>query len=232
MKTFQRTLIYMTVTALLVACANTQGPVGSQQSAADSNPCSVGQSAAAGAAAVALITVLSGGRGRDAAKGAVVGAAVGAAVCFAINLQSRQTKTAAQAERDYIRTSSALPAEPVVTVYSSRLQKEVVQRGQPINVNSTLELVNGSRQKVSEVREELVVFSPDGTPFKTGSKSFSSNSAGRFENAFELKLPQGAPQGKYALKTNVYVNGKVVATRDLSTQVVWDGTTATLVASR
>lgn len=82
------------------------------------------------------------------------------------------------------------------------------------------------------VREELSIYNPDGAPFKTGSKPFSANSAGRCENSFEVKLPEGVSQGVYALKTHVYVNGKLAATRDLRTQVVWDGSSGVLVALR
>lgn len=230
-KSIQRSLVYISAAALLGACVTPPGSGGGGQ-AADEDPCSVGKSALVGAAVGAVLGAIVGGNRGGAIKGAALGTGVGVISCVAFNIKSQQTKTAAQAEQDYLRTKKELPSEPVITAYSSQLQRTSVRRGQPVNVNSTLELVNGRNQKVTEVREELVVFNPDGTPFKTGSKAFSSNSAGRYENTFELKLPQGAPQGEYALKTNVYVNGKMMATRDLRTQVVWNGTTGEVVAAR
>lgn len=234
-KTLQRTVVYVTSAALLGACAAPRGqggPSGGQaDSAAGDDPCKVGNSAVAGAVAGAVLGALMNGK-KGAAQGAVAGGALGAAACVAINHQSRQTKSAAQADADYQKARGALPTEPAVVSYSPQLASNSVQRGQLMKVNSSLELVNGTTQPVREVREELVIFNPDGTAFKSGSKPFSANSAGRYENSFEVKLPEGASQGVYSLKTNVYVNGKPTATRDLRTQVVWDGSAGMLVASR
>ena len=231
LKTIQRPVIYITAAALLGACATTEGPGGSkQQGAANEDPCSVGSSALAGALAGALLGALVDGK-NGALRGGAIGAGVGALACVAINVNSRQTKTAAQAEQDYLRTSKALPKEPTVTAYNTQLQSSAVKRGQSLLDSSARELVNGRNQAVNEVKEDLIVCNPDGTPFKTGSKPFTANSAGRFENSFELKLPEGAHQGAYALKTNVYVNGKMLATRDLRTQVVWNGSTGVVVAA-
>jgi len=204
----QRTIVYVTVTAMLGACATTQGPAGQPAAGADTeDPCGVAMSAVTGALAGALLGSIIDGK-KGAVRGAAIGAGTGALACVAINFKSRQTKTASQVEQDYLRSRRTLPAEPEVTAYNAQLQANSVQRGQPLKVHSTLELVNGSSKKVNEVREELVVFNPDGTPFKSGSKPFTTNSAGRFENTFELKLPESAPQGVYALQTNAYVNGK------------------------
>ena len=106
--------------------------------------------------------------------------------------------------------------------YTPQLSASTVKRGQPFKVHSVVELVNGSAQSVNDVREELVVLDPQGQPFKSGSKALASSnkSGGRFENSFELTLPAGVSQGVYGVKTNLYVNGKLAATRDLRTQLV------------
>lgn len=230
-KRFQRTVVCITTVALLGACAAPRGQGRQTGASSDENPCSVGKSALAGAVAGAVFGALVNGA-KGAGQGAVAGGALGAAACVAINYQSRQTKSAAQADVDYQRARGALPSEPTVVSYSPQLAANVVQRGQPMRVNSTLELVNGTTQSVREVREELAIFNPDGTAFKSGSKPFSANTAGRYENTFEVKLPEGVSQGVYALKTNVYVNGKLAATRDLHTQVVWNGNSGFVVALR
>lgn len=230
-KTLQRTVVYVTAAALLGACAAPRGQGGQAGAAGEEDPCSVGKSAVAGAVAGAVLGALLNGK-KGAAQGALAGGALGAAACVAINYKSRQTKSAAQADADYQKARGALPTEPAVVSYSPQLAANTVQRGQPMKVNSSLELVNGTTQPVREVREELAIFNPDGTAFKSGSKPFIANTAGRYENSFEVKLPEGVSQGVYALKTNVFVNGKLVATRDLRTQVVWDGRATVIVASR
>ncbi|MBG6221902.1 MULTISPECIES: hypothetical protein [unclassified Janthinobacterium] len=222
----------LTIAAMLAGCATpTMSPNGGRhdgrhrqdvtQSATDEDPCSVGTSAAAGAAVGALLGALAGGRD-GALKGAAIGGGLAAAGCLAINVNSRQTKTAAQADRDYIRARGALPREPQVVSYTPQLSASTVKRGQPFKVTSVVELVNGSAQSVNDVREELVVLDPQGQPFKSGSKALASSnkSGGRFENSFELTLPAGVSQGLYGIKTNLYVNGKLAATRDLRTQLV------------
>lgn len=228
---FQRAATCVLVAGYLAGCAAPNG--GSRQVAGSDNedPCSVGNSALLGG----FLGALAGGviAGKDGAvKGAMLGGAAGAVSCVAINMNSKQTKTAAQADLDYRRTRGAQPREPVVVSYVPKLSSSKVQRGQPLTVTSELELVNGTAQPIKDVKEELVVFNPDGTPFKTGSKPFTANSGGHFVNSFELTLPSSSPQGVYALKTNLYVNGKLTTTRDLNTQLAWNGNTGVLVASR
>ncbi|MEW6025028.1 MAG: hypothetical protein AB1807_23130 [Pseudomonadota bacterium] len=200
---------------------------------ANDDPCSVGGSALAGAAVGALLGALVDGK-RGAVRGAALGGVTGAAGCVAINARSRQTKSAAQADQEYLRARGRMPREPEVVAYTPVLNSAVVKRGQPFMVSSTVELVNGSTRRVEEVREEIVVLDPSGAPFKQGSKAVASTnrSSGRFENSFELTLPQGVSQGMYGLKTNLYVNGRLAASRDLRTQLVWNGVEGRLVAMR
>ncbi|MGK5080683.1 hypothetical protein [Janthinobacterium sp. HLX7-2] len=232
-KTTLRAAAALTIAAMLAGCATAptnpngmrqdypQGEQNRQAAAANDDPCSVGATAAAGAAVGALLGALAGGK-NGALKGAAIGGGLAAAGCLAINVNSRQTKTAAQADRDYIRARGALPREPQVVSYTPQLSASTVKRGQPFKVTSVVELVNGSAQSVNDVREELVVLDPQGQPFKSGSKALASSnkSGGRFENSFELTLPAGVSQGVYGVKTNLYVNGKLAATRDLRTQLV------------
>ena len=233
-----RAIAALTLAATLAGCA-TMPPGGAAPSAgdgraaADADPCSVGASAAAGAAVGALLGALVNGRD-GVLQGAAIGGGLAAAGCLAFNVQTRQTKTAAQADRDYIRARGALPREPQVVAYTQQLSAATVRRGQPFNIHSVVELVNGSAQGVSDVREELVLSDPQGQPFKSGSKVLSSTNrgGGRFENSFELTLPPGVSQGMYGIRTNLYVNGKLLATRDLRTQLVRRATTAPMLALR
>lgn len=221
--------------SLLAGCVAPQQNGGFSQTEQNNNPqqaqdpCSVGQSALAGAAVGALLGSLIDGK-KGAIKGAALGGATAVVGCLAINSQSRQTKTAAQTDREYVQARGSLPREPQVLSYVPQVSNSVVQRGKPVRVNSVVELVNGSVTPVREVREELVVFDTRGERFKSGSKPLTNNTGGRFENTFELSLPPEASQGAYALKTNLYVNNKLVATRDMRTQLVWNGSTGVLVA--
>jgi hypothetical protein len=230
MKTPMKKIVVLTLLTSLVSGCATTGQSGMSQTqypqggvAAEQDPCAVGSSALLGA-------LMDGKRG--AARGAAAGGIVAALGCVAINSQSRQTRTAAQVDNDFIRTRGRLPAEPQVVSYQPRLNASTVQRGKPVVVNSTVELVNGATTPVMQVREELVVFDQDGKQFKSGSKALTNNSGGRFENSFEITLPKDASQGRYALRTNLYVNGKLSASRDLNTQLVWSEVGQLTVASR
>lgn len=227
------------VAALVSGCATTGtsgmpqgvGQYGNPATAQSDDPCGVGSSALAGAATGALLGLLADGR-RGALRGAAAGGLVGAIGCVIVNSQSRQVRTAAQVDSDFVRSRGRLPAQPQVVSYQPRLNQSTVARGTPVKVTSVVELVNGSTTPIQEVREELVVYGQDGKPFKSGSKPLVNNSGGRFENTFELKLPKDASQGQYRMKTNLYVNGQLSASRDLSTQLVWDGMSGMLVAAR
>ena len=228
----RRLAVYTSIALLLTSCA---APPSRNDSAnansTGSDPCDVTKSALAGAVAGALLGALLAGKS-GAAKGGLAGGALGAATCYTMNVQSQQTKTAAQADMDYKRAHGALQSQPTVVTYAPKVASNSIQRGNKLTVNSTLELANGSAEPIREVQEELQISNPDGTPFKTGSKPFNAKSSGRFENSFDVTLPPNSPQGIYALKANVYINGKQSASRDLRTQLVWDGTTAVLVATR
>lgn len=220
-KSQPKLFVALVTVALLIGCvtpAKNGGNVASSGADSTADPCSLGSSAAAGALTGALLGALTAGK-NGLAKGAVLGGAAGAILCVGINAQSRQTKTASQVEKDYQQSRGALPRDPVLLSYSPQLA-EVTRRGQPVKLASSVELVNGTVQSVYEVREELQVTDTEGRPFKSGSKPLNINSAGRFENTFELKLPENAPQGAYGLKTRLFVNGKLAATRDLKTQLV------------
>lgn len=241
MNTRHKAVAALLLASLIAGCANMPQQGGQQRQAnnpygqqAEADPCSVGTSAVAGAAVGAVLGALLDGK-KGAVKGAALGGAAGALGCYAMNSQTRQTKTAAQADRDYIKTRGALPPEPQVVSYAPQMSSNLVKRGSPMVIKSTVELVNGSVTPVNEVREELVVYDTHGEKIGTKDKPLVNRSGGRFENSFELSLPQQAPQGIYTIKTNLYVNNKLMAKRDMSTQLVWNGSnsdSAVMVAAR
>lgn len=226
--------IYITAIAMATGCANSTNKNLNQDqdqvSSTNEDPCSMGQSVFAGAVTGLLIGAIANGK-KGAGKGALLGGAAGAIACVAINFQSRQTKTSNQVDSEYKNARGQLPAQPKITSYSPKLDSKITQRGQPIKVSSKLEVVNGYSEPVNSIREELLLFNPDSSPFKTGNKPFTANSGGKYENTFDIMLPQGAAQGKYSMITNVYINDKLSATRNLQTQIVLNEDSLWLVAS-
>jgi hypothetical protein len=230
--TSMRWISLLVAGTLLAGCATPPGG-GTTGAADDSDPCSVGKTAAVGALVGALVGAAINGK-NGAMAGAALGGLAGGAGCYAINVRSRQLKTAAQSDQEYVRARGALPPEPRVVSYNAAIDSKIVERGKPFHVVSNVELVNGRQQQIKEVSEELVLLDTEGKPIKNGSKPLVSknSSAGQFENSFELKLPEGVSQGVYPLKTNLYVNGKMVASRDLRAQLVIRDGAAMVVASR
>jgi uncharacterized lipoprotein YmbA len=223
----KKLLVPVVITCLLAGCAAPQ----QNGTAAANDPCSVGTTTAAGAAVGALIGALAGGT-KGALIGAAAGGVIGGAGCYAVNVRSRQLRTAAQVDQDYVEKRGALPPQPQLVSYNVQVSNQAV-RGKPFTVNTEVELVNGRYQQVHEVKEDIVLLNPQGEPFKNGTKPLESSNAtgGRFANTFELTLPPGVSQGVYSMKTNLYVNGTLVASRDLRTQVVIDHGEATVVAA-
>lgn len=218
---FRSTVSACCIAALLAGCATPAG-TGDGTSAND-NPCAPGTSALVGAAAGALIGGLING-GKGAALGAAAGAATGYLACMAYSVQSTQQKTATQVETEYRKKHKGqLPAAPKVTQYNAMVDRNAIQRGAPFTLASTVEVVDGKNQPVRNVREELMLFTPDGKPIMQDPKSkpFTATSAGRYDNAFTLKLPEGVSQGVYGIQTKLYVNEQHVASRDLQAKVVW-----------
>lgn len=197
------------MTLALTACA-----VPPQNSQRSDDPCDSARSAAAGAVLGALAGVWAGGRD-SAVKGAAIGAIAGVVICSQLTLQSKQTKSAAQVDAEQRVRLPALPTTPTLITYSPRLLDTSIVRGQAARLASTIELANGSRETVQEVVEEVVIVDPSGARFRSGTKSFSAASAGRFENSFEIVLPQQAPTGRYTVATNVYLNGRLTASRSV-----------------
>lgn len=100
--------------------------------------------------------------------------------------------------------------------YNPRLRFGAVKRGQPIYIDSNAGFANSHQDAINDVREELTVYGTNGTPFKSGSKPMAGNQGKTYENSFTLILPQTAPQGVYYLKTKLYANGRLLATRNFS----------------
>lgn len=202
------------VPLLLSACATQEGG-----QAADAGP-GTGNTAARCAAfglGGAVIGGLISGK-----KGAVRGAVAGLAACAVVEIASRQTKTSAQVDKQYRASNrNQLPPMARIDTYSTQVSPNgVAKAGDAIKIQSTIRAISGVNEPVQDVKEVLIAYAPTGEEFKRGEKKVNDASgSGEYDNSFTLRLPQGAPQGVYRLKTQVFLNGKPSLVRESSLQL-------------
>jgi hypothetical protein len=198
---------------LLTACATPEGgtPVADNSKRDTAMRC-----AAMGLGGAVIGALISGG------KGATRGAVAGLAACAIVEIASRQTKSSAQVDQQY-RTSNRnqLPPTARIDTYSTMVSPNgVAKAGDAIKIQSTIRAVSGVNEPVQDVKEVLIAYTPTGEEFKRGEKKVNDTvGSGEYDNSFTLRLPQGAPQGVYRLKTQVFLNGKPSLVRESSLQV-------------
>lgn len=213
--------------AALTGCATPNGPGGNTPPAADNTSTAIrcGSMALGGA----VLGGLLGGK-----KGALKGAAVGLAACAVVEVASRQTSSASDVEKNY-RTANrnALPPKAKVLAYTTAVTPQGAARTQePIKVQSTIRAVSGSSEPVREVKEVLIAYGPDGEEFKRGEKIVNDKGgSGEFDNSFTLRLPESAPEGKYKLRTELYLNGALATSNEGMLQVFHGSSVAMLPRS-
>jgi hypothetical protein len=207
----------------LVVCLSAggcQSPGGSPgDSSASSNPCNPAVGALIGGALGAVIN--SDNRG----KGALIGAGIGALACVAVNVASRQTKSATQVEDEYRkRHGGKLPSsDPVVQAYTVSVNPDgQVRAGEKAQVVSNMTVVQGANRPVDEVKEVLTLVGPEGT--KTAEKKANDRSgSGAYENTFNLSFPKEVAPGTYPINTQLYVNGRAAANRKQNLRILAEG---------
>jgi len=213
--------------AALTGCAAPSGPGGpggGNQPTSDNSTTAIrcGSMALGGA----VLGGLLGGK-----KGALKGAAVGLAACAVVEVASRRTSSSADVERTY-RTANrnALPPKAKIVAYTTAVTPQGVARTmEPIKVQSTIRAVSGTGEPVREVKEVLIAYGPDGEEFKRGEKIVNDKGgSGEFDNSFTLRLPEGAPEGVYKLRTQLYLNGAMASTNEGALQVFRGGKVALL----
>ena len=172
--------------------------------------------------------VLGAGAGAlaEGERGAYVGAAAGVAACFVINAQSKRTRSAQDVESDYRSRYAQLPEQPEVLRYDTQLSAANVRRGEPLRVISNIEAVDGRSTPIQQVKEEIRIYEPgQNQPFKKGEKVASTTrGSGGYENTFTITFPSSMPQGRYAIETDLFVNGERATRGTQQIQVVFDGT--------
>ncbi len=159
----------------------------------------------------------------DGKKGAGKGALAGLAACAVVEVVSRQSKSGTEVEGDYKKTNQGkLPAKAELVAYDTTLNPDAtLKRGDALKIQSTIRVVAGTKEPINEVRETLIAYSPAGEEFKRGEKKANAGAgSGEYVNTFTLKLPDGAPQGTYTIKTIVSINGREVSTEPRPIQIV------------
>jgi hypothetical protein len=220
----------LAIAGILSGCATIGNKDESGQAAGAANPCNPATAAVIGG----VIGGLLGSRDANAGGGAVIGAALAGIACGIYNtVSTKQVKTAQQADTDFKNINGGrLPDLPTVTTYFASMESSQYKRGQTAKIKSVAELVNGTREPIRSVREEVVMLDTEGKPIEGNKKDkpFTATAGGRFENTFEFTFPEQAPQRRYDFMTRLYVNDKMVRTQRMFTQVAADGQSYELLA--
>jgi hypothetical protein len=167
----------------------------------------------AGAIVGALLGGILGGD-KHRGEGAVIGAGLGALACVAVN--SRQTKPAAQVEKDYRqRHAGNLPTgRPIVQVYDVEIRPDNrVRAGDKVQVVSSINVVRGTKGPVEEVKEELMLTDPEGRTKTAGKLAIDTPGSGAYVNTFTLTFPKDVAPGTYRIQTRLVVNGNRATVR-------------------
>jgi hypothetical protein len=198
-------------------------------SASSSGECSALKTGAAGMLiGAALGAAVNGSKG--AAQGAAAGAAIGAIGCMTMNYKSKKVRSAEVVNDEYIRENRQLPAKPVVTTYDISVPRNVV-RGNVVNVDSSMTVVDGQYEPINAMEEKLYIVSPDGKRKALKSKApMDLTGGGEYSNSFSFTPPQGAPEGMYTLESELYINQKLADKTKANMQLAYDGHGAMMLA--
>jgi len=198
-----------------VPAANPGAAPGPQPAA---DPCNTAGAAVLGALAGALL----GGRNHRLA-GAAAGGGLGALACLAYNYHSQQVKSSQQVAAEFeSQHQGQLPAQATISRYETRFDpSNQIHPGAGANLDSLIEVVPGADGQAPVVEEEINMYGPDGKLLRTARKPANSNGqAGAYQTQFTFKLPEGVPQGVYAFRTSLYLNGSKVQEGGADLQVV------------
>ena len=216
-----------TACTLVVGCATVPGGRSvSSTGTPENNPCNPVVAGIGGALIGALLgSVVGGGnRSRNAATGAVILGGAALATCMAYNYRTRQTATAEQVDRAAaIQNGGTLPPGPTVRSYNIQANTTNLKRGgTPLSLTSEIVVADGRFQKVQSVEEVLYARVPNASEFvRVKAKAPQSiNAAGGYQDSFDFpSMRPGVPEGRYDYRTDLLVNGQVMASRSISTSV-------------
>lgn len=215
----RNSVIAAVVTAILTAGCATPGDSSGSQSASGGGPgdCDAGIAALAGAVVGGLLA-----QGNNRVRGAALGAGLASLVCMTWNYNVKQTKTAEQVQTEYRSANRGqLPDHNKVVGYDIRFDPGAkVSPGGKVMVVSNIVVVQGTADPKPALEEELTLIRPDGSEVKSRKKANEGQGAGSYTTNYSMTMPAGVPQGIYPVKMALFMNGKKVAGKDMSMQVV------------
>lgn len=209
------------VLAMTSGCAQLPSQPGSggpsTGSAASAGSCNPMVGGAIGALAGAMF-----GKGKGHLAGAAIGAGIGAFACIAYNYHSRKVRDAKAVEKQYARERGSLPASNTVADYHSELTpSNTVRSGSSAQMQSRVTVLSGTHDATPQLKEELTLYSPEGKALSTVSKPATAvDGTGEYETNFNFNLPKGIEEGRYTMRSTLFMDGKQVRTNEVPMLVV------------
>jgi hypothetical protein len=190
--------------------------------AAGSNGASVGKCNPVVGGAIGALAGAMFGKGKGHIAGAAIGAGIGAFACVAYNYHSRKVRDAAAVEKQYEDERGALPSSNTVTDYRSALSpSNTVRSGSKAQMQSRVTVISGTHDSSPEVKEELTLYSPEGKVLSTVNKQATAvDGTGEYETNFNFNLPKGIEEGRYTMRSTLFMDGKQILTNEVPMLVV------------
>lgn len=213
------------VLTLVSGCAQMGGmgmPTGQANMSADAggetaHECNPALGGAIGALAGSMF-----GKGKGHLAGAAIGAGIGVFACMAYNYHARKVRDAQSVEAQYRREQGTLPATNTIGAYQSELLPgETIKSGSKAAMQSRVTLIRGTQAAAPQLKEQLTLFSPDGKQLTTVTKDATAiDGTGEYETNFDFNLPKGIQDGRYTMRSALYMDGRKVRTNEVPMLVV------------
>lgn len=206
--------------ALVSGCAPMGGPTMATRAGAGEAPtheCNPAVGGAIGALAGSMF-----GKGKGHLAGAAIGAGIGVFACMAYNYHARQVRDARAVEAQYRHERGALPTSNTIGAYQSELLPgQTVQPGSKAAMQSRVTLIRGTRAATPQLKEQLTLFSPEGKQLTSVTKDATAiDGTGEYETNFDFNLPKGIQEGRYTMRSSLYMDGQQVRTNEVPMLVV------------
>jgi predicted lipid-binding transport protein (Tim44 family) len=214
-------LLASVMLVLISGCAQMPGRHASAGAAASdatsAGPCNPLVGGAIGALAGSLF-----GNGKGHLAGAAIGAGIGAFACIAYNYHSRKIRDAKAVEKQYAQQRGALPTNNTVTDYRSELSPATtVRSGSSAQMQSRVTVISGTRDASPKLKEQLTLYSPDGKALSTVNKQATAvDGTGEYETNFKFDLPKGIEEGRYTMRSTLFMDGKQIRTNEVPMLVI------------
>ena len=193
-----------------------------------------GQNAVGGAVAGGLAgCLLFSAMGGNCSDGAKIGAIVGGIIGY--NYEAKKIASTDAVNAQARQAGIVVPKDKVVLQsYNVNTNTSTIQQaaGGVVVSDSTINLIGNSKTP-PKVEEKIYLIHPDGTMGspQTGKLSLADG-AGSYTSKGRFSIPKGYPQGKYTVKSELWLNDKIADTKSFKVQVAYaDGNQLIQLAS-